>query len=182
MIIEDKRIDSKRLSWILRSPNKKDVEELSKLRIKIDGETENLDREAGEGLLTPKDLEKLIYEDNRSDRNLFLVAEVEGKIVGFTRLEGNVLSRFKHKAEFGICILKEYWGYGIGKVLMDNVLNLADNMGIKKISLNVVQTNEKAIELYKSYGFKEEGLLVNDRIHKDGKYYNTVIMGRILDK
>lgn len=182
MIIEDKKIDSKRLSWILRSPNKKDAEELSKLRIKIDGETENLDREAGEGLLTPKDFEKLIYEDNISDRNLFIIAEVEGKIVGFTRLEGNVLNRFKHKAEFGICILKEYWGYGIGKVLMENVLNLADTMRIKKISLNVVHTNEKAIELYKSYRFKEEGLLVNDRIHKDGKYYNTVIMGRISDK
>ncbi|CUU49850.1 protein of unknown function [Clostridium beijerinckii] len=25
----------------------------------------------------------------------------------------------------------------------------------------------------------QEGLLINDRIHKDGKYYNTVIMGRI---
>ena len=182
MIIEDKNIENKRLTWILRSPNKKDVEELSKLRVKIDGETENLDREAGEGLLTPKDFEKLIYEDNMSDRNLFLVSEVEGKIVGFTRLEGNMLSRFKHKAEFGICILKEYWGYGIGKVLMENVLSLADTMGIKKISLNVVETNRKAIELYKSYGFIEEGLLINDRIHKDGKYYNTVIMGRISDK
>jgi RimJ/RimL family protein N-acetyltransferase len=42
----------------------------------------------------------------------------------------------------------------------------------------VVQTNIKAIQLYKKFGFIEEGLLVKDRLHKDGNYYNTVIIGR----
>lgn len=51
-----------------------------------------------------------------------------------------------------------------------------------KISLTVVQTNTKAIQLYKRYGFVEEGLLIKDRIHKDGSYYNTVMMGRVLHK
>lgn len=182
MIIEDKRIDSKSLTWILRCPTKYDAIELSKLRVKIDGETENLDRESGEGLLTPEDFEELIYEDSIAEKTIFLVAEVEGKIIGFTRCEGNKLIRFRHKAEFGICILKEYWGHGIGKVLLENILIWADNVGIEKISLTVVQTNIKAIELYKSYGFIQEGLLIKDRIHKDVNYYNTVIMGRVLDK
>ncbi|MDR3594489.1 GNAT family N-acetyltransferase [Clostridium sp.] len=180
MIIEYKRIERKSLSWILRCPRKCDAEELSKLRVKIDGEAENLDRESGEALLTTEDFEKVIYEDNSSETTLFLVAEVNGEIVGFTRCEGSKLSRFKHKAEFGICILKKYWGYGIGNALMKNILEQMDHVGIKKISLNVVQTNIKAIELYKRYGFVEEGLLVNDRIHKDGNYYNTIIMGRVL--
>ena len=182
MIIENKKIEGKSLTWILRCPTKYDATELSKLRVKIDGETENLDREPGEGLLTPEDFEKLIYEDRVAERTIFLVAEVEGKISGFTRLEGSKLSRFRHKAEFGICVSKEYWGHGIGKVLLGNVLMWADTVGIEKISLTVVQTNTKAIELYKTYGFVEEGLLIKDRIHKDGNYYNTVIMGRLLDK
>jgi RimJ/RimL family protein N-acetyltransferase len=180
MIIENKRIEGKSLSWILRCPTKNDAIELSKLRVKIDGETENLDRESGEGLLTPEDFEKLIYEDSIAEKTLFLVAEVEGKIIGFTRCEGNKLSRFRHKAEFGICISKEYWGHGIGKVLLENILTWADTAGIEKISLTVIETNIKAIELYKRYGFVEEGLLVRDRIHKDGNYYNTVIMGRLV--
>lgn len=182
MIVENKRIDGNSLTWILRCPTKNDAIELSKLRIEIDGETENLDRESGEGLLTPKDFEKLIYEDSISEKNIFLLAEVKGKIVGFTRCEGSKLSRFRHKAEFGICILKEYWGYGIGKVMIENILMWADTTGIKKISLTVVQTNTRAIQLYKKYGFVEEGLLINDRIHKDGNYYNTVIMGIVLNK
>ena len=181
MIIECKIIEGKNLTWILRCPTKDDAEELSKLRVQIDGETEYLDREAGEGLLTAEDFEKLIYEDSAAENNLFLVAEAEGKIAGFTRCQGNKLSRFRHKAEFGICILKEYWGFGIGRVLIENILSWADNAGIEKISLTVVQTNTKAIQLYKRYGFVEEGLLIKDRIHQDGKYYNTVIMGKIFN-
>lgn len=182
MIIENKRIEGESLIWTLRSPTKYDAIELSKLRVKIDGETEYLDRESGEGLLTPENFEKLIYEDSIAEKTLFLVVEVEGKIVGFARCQGSELSRFRHKAEFGICILKEYWSYGIGKVILENILMWAAAVGIEKISLNVVQTNTKAIELYKKYGFVEEGLLIRDRIHKDGNYYNTVIMGKLLDK
>lgn len=178
MIIENKRIEGKNLTWILRCPTKYDATELSKLRVKIDGETEYLDREAGEGLLTPEDFEKLICEDLIDVKTLFLVAEVEGKIVGFARCIGSKFNRFKHKAEFGICILKEYWSYGIGKALLENILIWADNHEIEKITLTVVETNTKAIQLYKRFGFIEEGLLIKDRIHKDGKYYNTIIMAR----
>lgn len=48
--------------------------------IKIDGETENLDRESGEGFLTPEDFEKLIYEDSIAEKTIFLVGEVGGKL------------------------------------------------------------------------------------------------------
>lgn len=182
MIIENKIIEGKSLTWILRCPTKYDAIELSNLRIKIDGETENLDRESGEGLITPADFKKLIYEDSIAEKTLFLIAEVKGKIVGFTRLKGSKLSRFRHKAEFGICISKVYWGYGIGKVLLENILMWADTVEIEKISLTVVQTNTKAIQLYKRYGFVEEGLLIKDRIHRNGNFYDTVIMGRLLDE
>ena len=182
MVIQSKIIKNEKISYIIRCPEQEDAEELSKLRVKIDGQTENLYREPGEGLLTKEDFEKLINEDNADERTLFLVVEADNKIVGFTRCEGNKLSRFKHKAEFGICIEKEYFGYGIGKVLLENVLMWADNVGIKKISLTVVETNIKAINLYKKYGFIEEGVLRNDRLHKDGSYYNTIIMGRFLEE
>jgi RimJ/RimL family protein N-acetyltransferase len=178
MTIDSKRVESKHLTWTLRCPTVQDATDLSDLRVKIDGETENLDREPGEGYISPKDFENLINDDNEQKNNLFLIAEVDGKIVGFTRCVGNKLSRFKHKAEFGICILKDYQGYGIGSMLLEHIINWADEIGIQKINLSVLETNEKAIQLYKKFGFVEEGLLLYDRFHKDGRYYNTIIMGR----
>jgi RimJ/RimL family protein N-acetyltransferase len=178
MIIESKMIMGKNLIWTLRCPTVEDAVELSDLRVKIDGETEFLDREPGEDLLSPEQISVQIQEDNLAARALFLVAEVEGRLVGFARCVGSKLKRFRHKAEFGICILQEYCGNGIGKVLMECVLEWADSVSIQKISLTVVQTNTNAIQLYEKLGFVEEGILVSDRIHRDGKYYNTVLMGR----
>ena len=111
-------------------------------------------------------------------RNLFLVAVVQETIVGFSRYEGTYLHRFSHKVEFGVCVLKEFWGHGIGKNLLKESIHWADSNGIKKITLNVLETNTKAIKLYTKLGFEIEGILKKDKILSDGTYYNTVIMGR----
>lgn len=132
-------------------------------------------------MLTERDFVELIESDAKAERNLFLVAETEGKIVGYARCEGSNLRRFRHKAEFGVGILRDYWGHGIGRTFLKTILSWGVSAEIEKISLNVVESNHKAIQLYKRYGFVEEGLLRKDRIHRDGKYYNTVVMGNFLN-
>lgn len=57
----------------------------------------------------------------------------------------------------------------------------ADSNGIKKMTLSVLETNDKAIQLYTTFGFKIEGVLRYDKFLSDGKYYNTIVMGRIMD-
>jgi RimJ/RimL family protein N-acetyltransferase len=99
-------------------------------------------------------------------------------IVGFSRCEGNKLKRTSHKVEFGICVLKGYWGYGIGKNLLKETIDWADSNEIKKITLSVLETNDKAIKLYEKHGFEVEGILKKDKMLSDGNYYNTILMGR----
>ena len=178
MTVEPKRIECKGLTWTLRCPCEGDAAELSRLRVQMDAETENMDREAGEGVLSPEDFEGRIEADTQADKSLFLVAEADGSIVGYARCAGNTLSRFRHKADFGICIAQKYWGHGVGRVLMEHILTWADSAGITKISLSVLGTNAKAIRIYERFGFVQEGVLVNDRRHRDGNYYDTVLMGR----
>lgn len=155
-----------------------DAKNLSEVRLQIDSETENMDREKGEAYIDEVGFRQLIKEDTESEHNLFLVCESNGSIVGFSRCEGNQLKRMSHKVEFGVCVLKDFWGYGIGTNFLKETIRWADTNNIKKITLNVLETNEKAIMLYKKYGFKEEGLLKMDKLLSDGNYYNTVIMGR----
>ncbi|MEQ2526657.1 GNAT family N-acetyltransferase [Robertmurraya yapensis] len=181
MLIEDKEYNIKHLHYIIRSAKKKDAKYLSKIRLQIDGETENLDREQGEAFIDESGFKQIIQRDTESTRNLFLVAEVDGRIVGFSRCEGNELKRTIHKVEFGVCVLKEFWGYGIGRNLLEESIQWADSNGIKKIALNVLETNEKAIELYQQFGFEVEGILKKDKFLSDGKYYNTIVMGRFND-
>lgn len=166
------------VSYIIRSAMIQDAMNLSEIRLRMDGETENLDREKGEAFISTSGFEQLIKADTEHAKNLFLVAVVHDKVVGFSRCEGHVLRRFAHKVEFGVCVLKDFWGYGIGTNFLKESISWADSNGIQKMSLQVLETNNKAIELYKKHGFEIEGLLKNDKILSDGQYYNTIIMGR----
>lgn len=179
MRVNPQEIQMKNLKYIIRSATEKDAKSLSFVRLQIDGETENLDREKGEAFLDETSFKQLIKKDTDNSKNLFLVAEVDGEIAGFSRCEGNHLKRTAHKVEFGVGVLKEYWGFGIGKNLLKESIKWADSNEIKKMNLTVLETNVIAIELYLKKGFEVEGILRNDKYLSDGKYYNTVIMGRV---
>jgi RimJ/RimL family protein N-acetyltransferase len=179
LIVNSKEYEVHNLQYKVRSAQFDDAQALSELRLQIDGETENLDRVKGEAYIDEDGFKDIIKSDSESLNNIFLVAEVNGTLVGFSRCEGNELTRSSHKVEFGVGVLKAYWGYGIGKNFLKESVSWADANNIRKISLNVLETNEKAITLYKNYGFKIEGILQKDKLLSDGNYYNTILMGRL---
>ena len=181
MIIDSREFEVRGFRYTIRSARAEDAEQLSAVRLQIDGETENMDRERGEAYIDPAGFTEVIRTDAERPRNLFLVAESEGRIVGFSRCEGTYLKRFSHKVEFGVCVLQDYWGYGIGRKLLEESLAWADSNGIHKVTLNVLETNEKAKALYEKLGFETEGVLKKDKLLSDGSFYSTVIMGRWRD-
>ena len=168
------------LKYVIRSAREHDAQALSEVRLQIDGETENMDRERGEAYIDEQGFKQLIQQDQQNDRHLFLVCEANDEIVGFSRCEGNSLKRTSHKVEFGVCVLMKFWGYGIGTNLLKESIRWADQTGIKKMTLNVLEKNEKATLLYSKFGFEVEGILKKDKLLSDGTYHNTVIMGRIM--
>ncbi|MFZ7942858.1 MULTISPECIES: GNAT family N-acetyltransferase [Bacillaceae] len=178
MRVNPKEFIINNLFYIIRSAIEEDAKNLSEIRVQIDGETENLDREKGEAYINEPGFKQIIIDDTESKKNLFLVAEVNGRIVGFSRCEGNQLKRTSHKVEFGVCVLKDFWGYGIGQNLLKESIHWADTNNIKKITLNVLETNDNAIKLYQKHGFEVEGILKKDKVLSDGNYYNTILMGR----
>lgn len=132
MIITNQEFYANGINYTIRSAIAKDAKELTDVRVKIDGETDNLDREQGEAFIDTAGFEQIIHTDIEQPRNLFLVAVVDDRIVGFSRCEGTYLKRFSHKVEFGICVLKDFWGNGIGTNLLKESIAWADSNGIKK--------------------------------------------------
>lgn len=179
MIIDQKQFNVGGVSYAVRSAQPNDADSLSRIRVQIDGETQNMDREPGEAFLDTPAFRKIIMRDTEDDKNLFLVASVNDQIVGFARCEGNHLKRFAHKIEFGVCVLKKYWGLRIGTNLLRESIAWAESNQIKKMALYVTETNQKAIRLYKTHGFHIEGVLKSDKLLSDGRLCNTVVMGRI---
>ena len=101
---------------------------------------------------------KFVQEKTDSADEIEIIAEVGGKIAGMAGIE-KVGSKFKlkHRAEFGISVLREYWRLGIGKALVNACVKCAKDAGYKQLELDVVADNEAALSLYKRAGFVEYG-------------------------
>jgi putative acetyltransferase len=106
------------------------------------------------------------------------VAEVEGHVVGSLGLTVGTRRR-AHTASMGMMVHPDYWGQGIGSRLMEAVIDLADNyLNLVRIELEVYPDNERAIALYRKYGFQEEGRK-RKYAFRGGEYVDTLVMARV---
>ncbi len=117
---------------------------------------------------------------SNSRTSLFLVAEVDGHIVGSLKCTGYRQRAFRHVATLDIAIQKEFRGMGIGTALMKDAVRWAkEKSTIKRIELFVYASNDVAIKLYQSVGFEVEGLRKNGLCHR-GRYVDYFMMALLL--
>lgn len=89
-----------------------------------------------------------------AQNNLHWLIEADGKTVGHINLE-KINGR---QAELQIVIgEKEYWGKGVAKSAVSQVLIKAIDLGYRNIYLEVRPTNSRAIAFYKKMGFTKTG-------------------------
>lgn len=122
------------------------------------GETDYLLTYPDENSFDSEQEAQFLKEKAISPNEIELVAIVDGKIAGTAGVESvGEKYKVKHRAEFGIGILKEYWGLGLGKALTKACIQCAKAAGYDQLELNVVAENERALSLYRSLGFIEYG-------------------------
>jgi len=113
-------------------------------------------------------------------KHVALVAEVKKKVIGLVTLSiGEEIHRFD--SWLSIYIHKSFWRKGIGTQLMKTVIDVARDIGLKRISLVVYAGNRAAIRMYRKIGFKAEGCSKYG-IYTLGKYMDTILMGLLLDE
>ncbi|MFA1575023.1 GNAT family N-acetyltransferase [Vibrio cyclitrophicus] len=108
-----------------------------------------------------------------------LVAEVSGKVVGHITLFMTTKVRDRHCAGLAIAVNPDMQGKGVGKVLMQEAINQADNwLNLVRLELEVHADNHGATTLYESVGFQLEGTKKLSTF-KGGKYVDMFLMSRI---
>lgn len=93
----------------------------------------------------------------KSRKDIFLVAELGGKIVGL--IDGVIIENILHKEKVAyldhVCVDEKHRRKAIGTKLIDEFSERAKLKGAKFIKLNAFENNIKAVNLYKKYGFAE---------------------------
>ena len=98
---------------------------------------------------------EILKSELESNNSYFFVAKnISGEIVGFAGIkvildEANIMN---------IVVKKDFRNCGIGAILLKNIIKKARELEIKKIYLEVNDTNLPAINLYKKFNFKQIGI------------------------
>ncbi|MFH7830692.1 GNAT family N-acetyltransferase [Bacillus luti] len=124
------------------------------------------------------DAEREKIRKSNEKGNLYIVYEVDSKVVGFLLFNRYELERLRHAGTMGMGIREAYCNQGIGTKLIEFLISWAkEQNGLEKICLGVVSINDRAIKVYKRMGFVEEGRQRKQIKYEDGSYGDDVLMG-----
>lgn len=165
---------------LLRSPRVEDAPVLLDYLKVTASETEFLMRYPEEVSMTLEAEEQYIRKQLDSPNDCMIVCEVNGRLAGNCSLGMNSRRKTRHRGTIGIALISEFWGRGIGTVLMGELIALGEQRGLMQLELQVFQGNERAIALYRKMGFETVCSLPNAIRLKDGSLRDEYTMVRKL--
>lgn len=100
---------------------------------------------------------KSIFETSQQPQAFITVAEEEGKLAGYC-----ILYYVMDEGEIARIAVDETWRRkGVGRSLLDYTGKCCVEKGIKRLLLDVRESNEGARRFYQNYGFGEDGIRKN---------------------
>jgi putative acetyltransferase len=109
-----------------------------------------------------------------------IAATVGDVLVGGAEIEPCRMRR-AHAASIGLAVHEAWRNRGIGKRLMAELIDIADNwLGMRRLELHVFVDNERAIDVYCSFGFEIEARH-RGSVVRDGMLADMYLMGRLHD-
>ncbi|MGE5676976.1 MAG: GNAT family N-acetyltransferase, partial [Pseudomonadota bacterium] len=147
----------------------------------ISCESDNLTFGPGEFKATVEQEESFLEHMAGQENAIYLIAHNGKKIIGSLNFSGGPRPRIAHTGEFGVSVLKDYWGNGLGTELVEYLIEWCrEGKAIRKINLRVRTDNHNAIHVYKKLGFVEEGTITRE-LCINGSFYDMLAMGLCID-
>lgn len=111
---------------------------------------------------------------------MFWIIIVDGERIGYFRTSNYSLEN--RNIYLGADLHKDFRGKGLAfQSYQEFIPFLLKKYDLHKISLEVLETNARAINLYEKLGFKTEGLKI-DEVLKNGEWVNSIIMSILEDE
>jgi RimJ/RimL family protein N-acetyltransferase len=141
--------------YLVRPSQSEDARALAELRDLVAAEGDFIAAVPGEHSSLEEELAMTALV---SEGGLTLTLEVDGAITGHLMVRRRRGPRYSHGGEIAIIVHNAQRGFGFGRMMMEMAIDWAGAVGINKLSLAVFPDNARAIGLYRSLGFVEEGV------------------------
>jgi len=127
---------------------------------------------------TGDDTSKWLLE--RGPRHPVLVADLDGAVVGWASLnQFNPRPAYNHVADFSVYVERGMRGKGIGRELLEALIERARAIGFHKMVLAAMAFNDAGLGLYRRAGFSRVGIY-KEHGQLDGRWVDVVIMEKLL--
>ena len=103
------------------------------------------------------------------------VAEADDTIVGRLSLGRDPHPASRHVADLGLMVAAHARRRGIGRALLEQAVEWAQESDVRKLELHVFPWNEAAIALYDGFGFRREGLR-KGQYRRGDEYVDAILM------
>lgn len=102
--------------------------------------------------------DQLSFYNSLPQKNDYLIKGIElnNKPIGVCGLKKITLEDAEYWGYIGE---KEYWGKGMGKCIINYLIDIAKEKSLKSIYLHVIESNIRAIKLYVKIGFEVENTI-----------------------
>ena len=110
------------------------------------------------------------------ERNVLFVAVADGEVVGAADCHAGPFPKDRHVGGIGIAIQDGWREAGLGRRMMERVLEWMRSRSFAKAELAVFATNHRACRLYESLGFVQEGVR-RRHVRIRGEFVDEVLMG-----
>jgi L-amino acid N-acyltransferase YncA len=122
----------------------------------------------------------------RGPRHPVFVAEADSpsdadkKVVGWSSLNSyNPREAYRHVADLSVYIERGWRGRGVGRRLLEHLIERARALGYHKMMLSAFPFNASGVALYERMGFTRAGVF-REMGQLDGRWVDTLIMEKLL--
>jgi L-amino acid N-acyltransferase YncA len=124
--------------------------------------------------------ETRIWLHGRTTRHPVLVADLDGTVVGWASLNRfNPRPAYDAVADFSVYVERGMRAKGIGRQLLDRLIERARAIGFHKMVLAAMAHNDAGVGLYTRAGFSRVGIY-REHGQLDGRWVDVVIMEKLL--
>jgi len=114
-------------------------------------------------------------------RSALHVAEIDGEITGVQSIDllTDLASSVQHVATMGTWLRLGCRGLGIGRSLAEESFSFARSHDYRKILIQVLADNHRALRFYRSLGFSDIGI-AKQHVRMGGVFYDEVYLEKSL--
>ncbi len=124
--------------------------------------------------------QKAILEDKLNKGFPVIVAELNGDVAGFGMYsEFRFREAYKFTVEHSVYVNENFQGKGIGKLILQELIDLARKQNIHTMIAVIDSENEKSVEFHEKFGFETVGIFKECGFKFD-RWLNTVFMQLLL--